>query len=161
GDDRRDARMACHSRRAADRLDHRGADRGAVGAAQRARHAAPAAIRGVPGPCLFGRAVLWPYTLLMVSLAPAPLTRIGFRRDVRLFLIGLVGFLAVLIFSLLLLLRTDLTRTQDTIEWSRVVVADVAADAVNHTRPDPESLQAQLVFLRGRFNIASVELDTR
>jgi len=80
---------------------------------------------------------------------------------VRLFLFGLVGFLVVLIFSLLLLLRTDLTRTQDTIEWSRVVVADVGADAINHTRPDPESLEAQLVFLRGRFNIASIELDTR
>ena len=97
----------------------------------------------------------------MVSLAPAPLTRIGFRRDVRLFLFGLLGFLVVLIFSLLLMLRTDLTRTQDTIDWARVVVADVAADAVNHTRSDPESLDAQLTFLRGRFNIASVELDTR
>jgi hypothetical protein len=40
---------------------------------------------------------------------------------VRLFLIGLVGFLVVLIFSLLLLLRTDLTRTQDTIDWSRAL----------------------------------------
>ena len=97
----------------------------------------------------------------MVSLAPAPLTRIGFRRDVRLFLIGLVGFLVVLIFSLLLLLSTDLTRTQDTIDWSRVVVADVAADAINHTRSDTQSLETQLVFLRGRFNVASIELDLR
>jgi signal transduction histidine kinase len=97
----------------------------------------------------------------MVLLAPAPLTRIGFRRDVRLFLIGLVGFLVVLIFSLLLLLRTDLTRTQETIDWSRVIVADVAADAINHTSSDPESLATQLVFLRGRFNIAAVELDMR
>jgi PAS domain S-box-containing protein len=97
----------------------------------------------------------------MVSLAPAPLTRIGFRRDVRLFLIGLVGFLVVLIFSLLLILRTDLTRTQETIDWSRVVVADVAAEAVNRTPQDPEALETQLVFLRGRFNIAAVELDLR
>ena len=97
----------------------------------------------------------------MVSLTPAPLTRIGFRRDVRLFLIGLVGFLVVLIFSLLLLLRTDLTRTQDTIDWSRVIIADIAADAINHTRVNPEALETQLVFLRGRFNIASIELDLR
>jgi len=97
----------------------------------------------------------------MVSLAHAPLTRIGFRRDVRLFLICLVGFLVVLIFSLLLLLRTDLTRTQDTIDWSRVVIADIAADAVNHTRTDPGALEAQLAFLRGRFNIAAAELDLR
>ena len=97
----------------------------------------------------------------MVSLAPAPLTRIGFRRDVRLFLGGLVGFLVLLIFSLLLLLRTDLTRTQETIDWSRIVVADVASDAVNHSRSDPQSLETQLIFLRGRFNIESVELDLR
>jgi signal transduction histidine kinase len=97
----------------------------------------------------------------MVSLAHAPLTRIGFRRDVRLFLFCLVGFLVVLIFSLLLLLRTDLTRTQDTIDWSRVVIADIAADAVNHTRTDPGTLAAQLAFLRGRFNIAAAELDLR
>src|SRR5881397_1470264 len=66
-----------------------------------------------------------------------------------------------LIFSLLLLLRTDLTRTQDTIDWSRVVIADIAADAINHTRTDPGALQAQLAFLRGRFNIAAAELDLR
>ncbi len=97
----------------------------------------------------------------MVPLAHAPLTRIGFRRDVKLFLICLVGFLVILIFSLLLLLRTDLTRTQDSVDWSRVVIADIAADAVNHTRTDPGALEAQLAFLRGRFNIAAAELDLR
>ncbi|HMC23553.1 MAG TPA: ATP-binding protein, partial [Thermoanaerobaculia bacterium] len=112
-------------------------------------------------PRCFGRALLWPYTFFMVSLAHAPLTRIGFRRDVKLFLICLVGFLVILIFSLLLLLRTDLTRTEDTVDWSRVVIADIAADAINHTRKDSGSLQAQLAFLRGRFNIAAAELDLR
>src|ERR1041385_8386793 len=34
-----------------------------------------------------------PYTLRMVSVASGPLTRTAFRRDVRLFLSGLVGFL--------------------------------------------------------------------
>jgi PAS domain S-box-containing protein len=97
----------------------------------------------------------------MVSLAHAPLTRIGFRRDVRLFLICLVGFLVLLIFSLLLLLRTDLTRTEESIDWSRMVIADIASDTINHTRAEPSTLQTQLVFLRGRFNIASVELDLR
>ncbi len=97
----------------------------------------------------------------MVFLAHAPLTRIGFRRDVKLFLTGLVGFLVILIFSLLLLLRTDLTRTEDTIDWSRAIVADVAVDAVNHTRVNPESLETQLIFLRGRFNISAIELDLR
>jgi PAS domain S-box-containing protein len=97
----------------------------------------------------------------MVSLAHAPLTRIGFRRDVRLFLFCLVGFLVVLIFSLLLMLRTDLSRTEETIDFSRFVIADIAADAVNHTRSDSGSLETQLVFMRGRFNVPSIELDLR
>ena len=97
----------------------------------------------------------------MVSLVHAPLTRIGFRRDVRLFLICLVGFLGLLIFSLLLLLRTDLTRTDETIDASRKVIADIAVDAVNHTRLDPDALQTQLGFLRGRFSVDSIELDLR
>ncbi|HEY6842759.1 MAG TPA: ATP-binding protein [Thermoanaerobaculia bacterium] len=79
----------------------------------------------------------------------------------RLFLICLVGFLVVLIFSLLLLLRTDLTRTEETIDFSRFVIADVATDAVNHTRFDAGALETQLIFLRGRFNIAQVEIDLR
>lgn len=97
----------------------------------------------------------------MVSLTHTPLTRIGFRRDVRLFLTVLVGFLALLIFSLLLLLRTDLSRTQETIARSRLIIADVATDAVNHTSPEPGALQAQLAFLRGRFNIAGAEMQLR
>jgi len=97
----------------------------------------------------------------MVSLTPAPLTRIGFRRDVRLFLTGLVGFLILLIFSLLLLLRTDLTRTEETIDASRTVIADIAADAVNHMRGDSDAMETELGFLRGRFNIDSIELDQR
>src|SRR5437667_12491957 len=133
----------------------------AARAPQWARDAVAAALRRLSRDRRFGGALLWPYTFFMVSLAHAPLTRIGFRRDVRLFLICLVGFLVVLIFSLLLLLRTDLTRTEDSIDWSRMVIADIASDAINHTRAEPSTLQTQLVFLRGRFNIASIELDLR
>ncbi len=97
----------------------------------------------------------------MVLDAHAPLTRIGFRRDVNLFLIGLVGFLGILIFVLLLLLRNDLTRTEETIDRSRALVADIAAEAINHTNPDPGALVTQLVFLRGRFGVASIEFDLR
>src|SRR5436190_22186046 len=132
--------MAGDSGRSAPGFRHGSAGRSAACAPQRERDAAPAAVRRLPRARIFGRAVLWPYTFWMVSLTPAPLTRIGFRRDVRLFLIGLVGFLVVLIFSLLLLLRTHLTRTQDTIDRSRLVRADVAADPINHTPPDPHAL---------------------
>lgn len=97
----------------------------------------------------------------MVFGAHAPLTRIGFRRDVNLFLICQVGFLGLLIFSLLLLLRNDLTRTQERIDRSQELVADIAADAINHTSRDPSSLATQLLFLRGRFGVEAIELDLR
>lgn len=97
----------------------------------------------------------------MVSLAHAPLTKIGFRRDVKLFLMCLVGFLVFLIFTLLLLLRVDLSRTEQTIDRSQAVVADVAADAINHTDRTPAALDAQMVFLRGRFHIAGIDLQMR
>jgi len=97
----------------------------------------------------------------MVSLVHAPLTKIGFRRDVKLFLICLVGFLVFLIFTLLLLLRVDLSRTEETIDRSQAVVADIAADAINHTDRAPSALDAQMVFLRGRFHVAGIALQMR
>ena len=97
----------------------------------------------------------------MVSLARDPLTKTGFRRDVRLFLICLVGFLVFLIFILLLLLRTDLERTEVTIDHTRAVVADIATDAINHTNRSPGALEAQMAFLRGRFNVAGITLQLR
>ena len=95
----------------------------------------------------------------MVFDAHAPLTRIGFRRDVRLFLTCLVGFLIILIFTLLLLLRADLDRTEETIRKSRAIVADVAADAVNHT--PAANLETELVFLRSRFGLAGAQIVQR
>lgn len=95
----------------------------------------------------------------MVFDAHAPLTRIGFRRDVKLFLTCLVGFLIVLIFTLVMLLRVDLDRTEQTIARSRNVIADIAADAVNHT--PSANLETQLVFLRSRFGIVNASIVTR
>jgi PAS domain S-box-containing protein len=85
----------------------------------------------------------------MVSGPAGPLTRTAFRRDVRLFLTGLVGFLILLILLLLLFLRVDLERTEKTIDHSEGTIADVAADAVNAT--PAENLETQLVFFRSRF----------
>lgn len=95
----------------------------------------------------------------MVFDAPAPLTRIGFRRDVKLFLTCLVGFLIILIFTLVMLLRVDLDRTEETIDRSRNVIADIAADAVN--RAPQANLETQLVFLRSRFGVANASIVTR
>jgi PAS domain S-box-containing protein len=90
----------------------------------------------------------------MVLFAHSPLTRVGFRRDLRLFLGCLVGFLVVLIFILLLLMRTNLARTEESVGQSHQMVADVAAEAVNRTTP--AELSTQLLVLRGRFNIAGI-----
>lgn len=92
----------------------------------------------------------------MVSVADSPLTRTGFRRDVRRFLTWLVGFLVILILTLLLFLRHDLARTEQTIDRSHATIADVAADTINNT--PPANLETQLVFLRSRFGVASAEI---
>ena len=95
----------------------------------------------------------------MVRFVRAPLTRVGFRRDVRLFLTGLVGFLVALIFILLLLLRTNLAHTEEAIDRSHQMIADVSAEAVN--RSAPAGLDTELLVLRGRFNIAGIGVTAR
>ena len=95
----------------------------------------------------------------MVLLAHAPLTRVGFRRDVRLFLTCLVGFLVVLIFVLLLLLRTNLASTEEAIDRSHQMLADIAAETVNRT--DAAALETELLVLRGRFNLAGISIVGR
>jgi len=95
----------------------------------------------------------------MVRFVRAPLTRVGFRRDVRLFLTGLVGFLVALIFILLLLLRTNLAHTEEAIDRSHQMIADVSAEAVN--RSAPAGLDTELLVLRGRFNIAGIGVTDR
>jgi signal transduction histidine kinase len=95
----------------------------------------------------------------MVSVASGPLTRTAFRRDVRLFLSGLVGFLILLILLLLLFLRVDLDRTEKTIDHSEATIADVAADAVNGT--PAANLPTQLVFFRSRFGVVHAAIDAK
>jgi len=72
----------------------------------------------------------------------------------RLFLGCLVGFLVVLIFILLLMMRTNLARTEEAVDRSHQMLADVAAETVNRTAP--AELDTQFLVLRGRFNIAGI-----
>src|SRR5438046_1254974 len=103
----------------------------------------------------------------MVSVPDSPLTpsaplrasSTGFRRDVRLFLTWLAGFLIAINFALLFFLRTKLTDAETAVNASRQLVADAAVDAVN--RGGASSLDALLTFLEGRFDIAGLELDGR
>ncbi|MEO6260611.1 MAG: PAS domain-containing protein, partial [Thermoanaerobaculia bacterium] len=101
------------------------------------------------------------YTFAVETSVQAPLTRIGFRRDVRLFLTGLVGFLVVLIFTLLLLLRANLSSREESLHRSQQMIADVAAESVNRTSAGLSDQGAQLLFLRGRFGIAGLEIVRR
>jgi signal transduction histidine kinase len=78
---------------------------------------------------------------------------------VNLFLGILVGFLVVLIFILLLVVRTNLARTEEAIERSHQMIADVAADAVD--RGGVSSIETELLYLRGRFGIAGMTLAAR
>jgi signal transduction histidine kinase len=95
----------------------------------------------------------------MVRFVRAPLTRVGFRRDVNLFLTCLVGFLVVLIFILLLLLRANLAHTGEAIDRAHQMIADVSAEAVN--RSAPAALDTEMLVLRGRFNIAGIGIRAR
>jgi len=95
----------------------------------------------------------------MVLFAHAPLTRVGFRRDLRLFLGCLVGFLVVLIFILLVMMRTNLARTEEAVDRSHQMLADVAAETVNRTAP--AELDTQFLVMRGRFNIAGISFVGR
>jgi PAS domain S-box-containing protein len=88
----------------------------------------------------------------MVPVADSPLT----RRDVRRFFTWLVGFLVVLILTLLLFLRHDLSRTEASIDRWQGTVADVAADTINNT--PPANLETQLVFVRSRYGVVSAEI---
>jgi signal transduction histidine kinase len=77
----------------------------------------------------------------------------------RLFLTCLVGFLVVLILILIFLLRTNLARTEEAIDRSHQMVADVAAEMVDRT--PPEALATELLLLRGRFEIAGISVVSR
>ena len=97
----------------------------------------------------------------MVSGAPAALTKISFRRDVRLFLTALVGFLVLLIVLLLLLLQTSLQRTRDVIRanWSNVL--QLTVDEINRSDllRDPGSLRARMTILRARYGIGGIQIE--
>ena len=66
----------------------------------------------------------------MVRRPPAALTKLGFRRDVRLFLFTLIGFLLTLTIILVALVLSTLRQTEVIIRASRTPVASSIADSV-------------------------------
>lgn len=92
----------------------------------------------------------------MVHNAAGPLTRISFRRDVRVFLIALVGFLGLLICALLLVMQGFGEDAQANVirRWNAVAdagAADIASAGTEATR----RVRAQ--SLAGRYAILAVD----
>ena len=94
----------------------------------------------------------------MVSGASPALTKISFRRDVRLFFGALVGFLAFLIILLLLLLQNFLNHAREATwaNWSNIV--RMTSDEISHSNilADPTSAEARLSILQERYGVAGV-----
>jgi signal transduction histidine kinase len=92
----------------------------------------------------------------MVSLAPGPLTRIGFRRDVRVFLTALVGFLALLIFLLLFELQAFSQDAQASVLRRWNAVADAATLEIRSATGD-SGRRLQAMYLLQRYGILAIE----
>jgi signal transduction histidine kinase len=88
------------------------------------------------------------------------LTKIGFRRDVRLFFGALVIFFAFLIVLLLLLLQSFLGHARDAVHENWSDAAQVAVDALNTANPaeSAASLSARLTILQTRYGIAGMTI---
>jgi signal transduction histidine kinase len=94
----------------------------------------------------------------MVSGASPALTKISFRRDVRLFFGALVGFLAFLIIFQLLLLQNFLSHTREATwdSWSSTVRMTIDDMIRSGVLADPASAPARLSLLQARYGIAGV-----
>ncbi|HEX7150745.1 MAG TPA: ATP-binding protein [Thermoanaerobaculia bacterium] len=92
----------------------------------------------------------------MVSLATAPLTKVGFRRDIRLFLTALVAFFAVLIAVLLILMQQMLGQTRDA-KWEQFdLITSVAENELY--KANDANIDVVLTSLRVRYPIAGATL---
>jgi signal transduction histidine kinase len=93
----------------------------------------------------------------MVRRAAPALTKIGFRRDVKLFLGTLIGFLVTLTLILITLLESSVRQAEEIIweNWNQIAIS-VADSLPPHG--EPASLSEQLVFTRAKNNVAGVKV---
>lgn len=96
----------------------------------------------------------------MVSRAAAGLTRIGFRRDVKLFLALLVGFLIVLLLVLLAIVQHFYHLAEEARRQQWNSVADQVV-ATLEQRADAATLEARMTWLRGRYGIETIAVTDR
>jgi len=89
----------------------------------------------------------------------AGLTKLGFRRDIKLFLAALVGFLVFLILSLLLVLQTTLLEMEQNQWRNRELVADLATRELRALpAQSPSEIATRLTYLRSRYPVAAIAL---
>ncbi len=96
----------------------------------------------------------------MVRSASPALTKIGFRRDVKLFLTFLVGFFVAVIAMLLLLLQSNIARTRMAISSTENIVADVATQDLRKVIGSFGSLEfdSTMLSLRTRLPVDAIEV---
>lgn len=97
----------------------------------------------------------------MVGGSGRALTKIGFRRDVRLFLTVLGGFFLVLVLVLVFVLQSAMSQTADA-QWRQWNdSADRAADDVTTATTSGRPPLTMLTTLRSRYGLATVDLNGR
>ncbi|HSP13154.1 MAG TPA: ATP-binding protein [Thermoanaerobaculia bacterium] len=96
----------------------------------------------------------------MVRGASPALTRIGFRRDVKLFLTFLVAFFVALIAMLLLLMQSNLARTRLAISDKENIVADIATQDLRRVIASfgASEFDSSMLSLRTRLPIDAIEV---
>jgi signal transduction histidine kinase len=96
----------------------------------------------------------------MVSAAHSSLTKLGFRRDVRLFISVLVGFFIILILVLLVLLQFTVSQVEETSWETFNLSADRAARDLRdlHDPFDRDAVGEQLNALMRRYDLAGVSV---
>jgi signal transduction histidine kinase len=94
----------------------------------------------------------------MVGRPGHPLTKIGFRRDVRLFLTVLGGFFVVLVIALAFVLQSAMAQAAEA-QWQLWnATADRAADDVGTAIANGGTVSIILTALRSRYGVSAVEL---
>jgi signal transduction histidine kinase len=95
----------------------------------------------------------------MVSVSGFSLTKIGFRRDVRIFLGVLVGYLVFVILVLLLVWQNSVITLSQTFDANRGAVARVIAREIDALDvPDPGIVQTILTRERETFGLLGLKL---
>ena len=89
-------------------------------------------------------------------MGPSRLTKLGFRRDVRLFLASLVGLLVFMIAALLLVLARTARFGAEAATREAITAAEAAAESFSTPVP-PSLVESKLIYMRGRYGIDALE----